>query len=344
MALSILGLSSQLTSDVPLEVPADYGFGRDAVASNTSDYTPYASSADDSQSYSNSFWQVLTKRTTTTPPPPPPIEPAPIQFPNGPTLVNFNENSDSVGRHYYILTQAGVLDAVSLAISAFRGVDAYPDSFARYFPPADACSVKAVFQQLYSPHAGPASAVFSDYKIYYETSSDISQLAMTNRDCSINMLGNSPSKMTPSADDPGALRGYCVLCPLLFQWSPGRLADVGGCNALDPYTSLKMDAAGSTILHEWLHWTRLFKPIVGLAIIDFYPPIGWSPPNGYGVYNSWLLNRNYPSRTLFNADSYMWFAMESYWRQMCPNWVPIDPPAGAPSLPAPALVPGGPIP
>ena len=98
------------------------------------------------------------------------------------------------------------------------------------------------------------------------------------------------------------------------------------CCELDDWTSFQMLPLAGTILHEFLHWEYLTSEL-GYQIGDWNSPAvpNALPPNGYGPYNCQLVGANGEEFSLRNADNYVWYALEVYWRKVCPNR-PFEPP------------------
>ena len=140
--------------------------------------------------------------------------------------------------------------------------------------------------------------------------------------------------------------GIAVLCPgsmekkdLPSEVTAGDSGDGNGgngkehanhitCCMLDDWSSNVMLPTGGVVLHEFLHWEYLTSGALGLndqrepqSIRDWnYPPEpNVSPPDGYGPNNCALLRARGDSAPLLNADSYVWYALEAFWRKACPG-------------------------
>ena len=89
-------------------------------------------------------------------------------FNNRPNLVIFASDISALRR-----TEQGVYDAVTLAMAGLQGVDLYPDSYARYFPPGGECRIRSVFRRILGNSDAPrdtAAGAFINYIIYYQCS------------------------------------------------------------------------------------------------------------------------------------------------------------------------------
>jgi hypothetical protein len=85
---------------------------------------------------------------------------------------------------------------------------------------------------------------------------------------------------------------------------------------------------GGVALHEFLHWEYLTSGALGLndqrgpqSIRDWnYPPEpNVSPPDRYSPNSCALLRARGDWVPLLNADSYVWYALEAFWRKACPG-------------------------
>ena len=113
---------------------------------------------------------------------------------------------------------------------------------------------------------------------------------------------------------------YTVMCPVAFN-NPGfhRSLNSYGCNDLQETADLYMICPGSLLLHELMHWNRLtLETYGGIDIRDW----NWQgdstvdPPNGCCPLNAFTL-QELDEGPGYNADSYVWFALESYWSLKC---------------------------
>ena len=162
--------------------------------------------------------------------------------------------------------------------------------------------------------------------------------------------------VVPNPDDIRDV--YTVMCPLAFN-DPDfhRSLDSYGCNDLENTADTYMICPGSLMLHELMHWNCLTtEAVTGLDIVDWnwQRIAGVKPPDGYGPSNAYALQiKNL--EPWFNADSYVWFALESYWSLRCshtfldpgqvdtfeapdlPDYVPVYPPTAPGRLPPPAV-------
>jgi len=137
------------------------------------------------------------------------------------------------------------------------------------------------------------------------------------------------------------------LCPELFEYPsldtienpPPRLRDpppantpfIGyTCDRLGDHDTDWMLSPGGVVLHEFMHWTHLFRNVP-----DFYTWIpdgfikdfrGPNPANGYGTFNAeqllffstkWNPKNFRQNEVLQNADNYAVYAHSKYWSFVC---------------------------
>ena len=118
----------------------------------------------------------------------------------------------------------------------------------------------------------------------------------------------------------------CVLCPNAFNLGGLRTTT---CDSLGTVTSAQMDVLGATMLHEFMHWEFMTVPLIGYPIYDWnrvlYNP-GAYPANAYGAFNCAEINRlslqpasrgKIVPNPMQNTDSFVYFALETYWRKKC---------------------------
>lgn len=125
---------------------------------------------------------------------------------------------------------------------------------------------------------------------------------------------------------------YMVLCPQLFTRYPRPLLG-WDCDHVPEAANGAIITIGTMMLHEITHWNALTlkaAPQIPLRVADYGYALGGvrvpndgMPPDGYGPYNAMMLNRNRgrgrgtDKQPYQIADSFMWFALESYWSDTC---------------------------
>lgn len=200
-------------------------------------------------------------------------------------------------------------DAILLAQHAYENIDDDNTIFPNYFGLRSRNGVKKVFGAIIG-----SSSLLGNY--------DGSEL-----------LGNIHVQTTDSSDlcSTGTLAytttdtvgQHIVLCPDAFKkkaigklngadpTKPGDASHFIDCNTLkaNGHVSYLMNALGATLVHEYTHYDELTKDIFqGKPIID--------QDNGYGPYNVYgRLNKN--TAAFLNADSYMYYAVHSYFNKAC---------------------------
>ena len=223
---------------------------------------------------------------------------------------------------YFVSREEGIRAATAWADSlvlAYAAVHADYSSFwfQRYFRPQDAALVKAVFQQYLGPTAdGNDVFPLGDISIG-DVENDV--VGCDNPDKIIAyMLQNGP---IPN-------QGIAVLCPPVFE---DHLMQELHSNMLDTFVSQKKGGMGQILLHEFLHWDYLVEPALGMHIGDWNSPPKPNvfPAEGYGPYNAMLVRQTENlipenNAALKNADNYVYFALEAYWRQRYPG-IEFDP-------------------
>ena len=236
------------------------------------------------------------------------------QFPN-----NNRENQAKVGWGEIFL----------LVREALRAVCERSSSFYRYFSEEDASYVSNVLTYIQGPNGrGPTEITQVDrpLRILYgdQPSAGASfDICLTQSNFlawflnwSDDMVGGPVMLLCPPA--------FITLRKRLLEWT---------CEELPDAVTSGMATLSSLMLHEVTHWNILTlrsAPAFDLRVNDYgfglngqTIPTDGMPPNGYGPYNAMMLNRNrarglaedkQPTR---NADSWMYFALESYWSRVC---------------------------
>lgn len=104
-----------------------------------------------------------------------------------------------------------------------------------------------------------------------------------------------------------------IICPVAFTYAGGidkAYRDVAAvtCDTVGYEVSKRMNTMGSTILHEYTHFTRLVVPPLTAATED---------------YENKLHQLKVIARTgdaVYNAESYAQFANEAFWTLKCGRW------------------------
>jgi hypothetical protein len=216
----------------------------------------------------------------------------------------------------------GYAEMYLLAQAALFGVCQRNAAFLRYFSEKDAEPVRKVFQYLLGPMGtGTREVADVSWPLSILYGNQPSGGDRTNP-CQVN-----PTFTAWMVNDRVDGRGpMIILCPRLFTLSPRPLLE-WDCDHLPAYADIDIQTVGSVLLHEFTHWNILTLKASSLKVVDYgfgLNAMGVSndgnPPHGYGPYNAMVLNQKangvFKQPTL-NADSYAWFALESYWSLKC---------------------------
>ncbi|KAL8664179.1 MAG: hypothetical protein Q9202_003257 [Teloschistes flavicans] len=79
------------------------------------------------------------------------------------------------------------------------------------------------------------------------------------------------------------------------------------------HVSYHMESLGALFLHEYLHYDSLVKQVYGRPILDQQLPNGDDAYGPVAVYDN--LNKKTLARV--NADSYAFYAMHLFWKEVC---------------------------
>lgn len=123
-----------------------------------------------------------------------------------------------------------------------------------------------------------------------------------------------------------------VMCPYAVEAQNSQNLFDMTCEQVGTVVSYDMDSLASIIFHDFLYLLCMTNLVMSAAILDWNSDNkvpNANPPNGYGPYNAMEINRlsdpspideetavAYP---LYNADNYVYFALEVFWRQKCPK-------------------------
>ncbi|KAI4105164.1 MAG: hypothetical protein L6R37_002883 [Teloschistes peruensis] len=210
--------------------------------------------------------------------------------------------------------EAAIVDALQLALVALELIDNDADIYPHYFSRRDREKVKAVYERV-AGECKTGNVLLS--KIHIQTT-DLSNPPGCDKETLVYMRG-------PATD---AL--IMVLCPPdVFQkkaytrligddtrdpeTQPDRYLRCQDITADGQHVSYRMESLGALFLHEYLHYDTLTQPIYGRPILDQKLPSGEDAYGPVAVYDN--LNKNLLSRV--NADSYVFYAVHSFWREVC---------------------------
>lgn len=123
--------------------------------------------------------------------------------------------------------------------------------------------------------------------------------------------------MTENPPDWGRVGGVASGAP---EWG-------FGCEGLQGRDTSLMKVVGTTVLHEFFHWPKIFRDVPGydtwIRVNGYNGPqiIDTSSnaiPNPYGPWNTMRINQLPPdpasgkSQSIQNAENYVWYALSKY--------------------------------
>ena len=200
-------------------------------------------------------------------------------------------------------------DALLLAQHAHDNIDNDDTIFSNYFDEGDRAGVKNVFGAI----IGSPSLLLHHYDGSDLLGNILVQTTDTENSCSEQTLAYTNDGKT---DHP-----YIVLCPNAFKKK--AITDLNGadhedadgaghyidCDTLkaNGHVSYLMNSLGATLLHEYTHYDDLTEHVFGASIID--------QDDGYGPYN--VYGKLDHAFSPFNADSYLYYAVHSYFNDEC---------------------------
>jgi hypothetical protein len=210
-----------------------------------------------------------------------------------------------------------------LARAALMGLCQRNRAFERYFQESEADNVRKVFAYILGNGWGPrevANPAWPLHVIY----ANAPPPGMAYNPCQNSIWTNLNAVTWNWRTDQKGIA--ILLCPRLFVEYPRTLLD-WDCDHIPAYAIESIATRGSILLHEFVHLNVLTFPAAGIRVLDYgldfwgkKIPKDGLPVDGYGPYNAWVLNNNAnkaDKQPSLNADSYMWFALESYWSQQC---------------------------
>lgn len=151
--------------------------------------------------------------------------------------------------------------------------------------------------------ATTVGAVLDTYNAAFQ-SGKINQIRIDRRDIFSTCVDENGGRHTYAYIEP--TQGIMHFCNKALFGQP-RLKDLS-CNSLGNRVSSRMDSFEATILHELFHWQGLGDQVTRYRISDY----------AYGAANSQRLASD--PRAIYNADSYTWFVIETYFTRKCLNW------------------------
>ncbi|EXJ70606.1 uncharacterized protein A1O5_06676 [Cladophialophora psammophila CBS 110553] len=222
--------------------------------------------------------------------------------------------------------------------------------FLRYFRPEDADFVKNIFRTIANI---PLDAVITGQTLVSVLTTPNTELNPRFRQATLSI---SDSLLPPDRqgctgrinafmfEDDSHGNANIYLCDPYFGWpsiediadppqtpwardNQGRPLPGYSCDNLGDYDSDWMKTTGSTILHEFIHWSWFFVYVPNWYIfirggtIDDYR--GPNPKHGYGPYRARQIKDIYGSltqpypETLNNDDNYVYYALSKYWSWRC---------------------------
>jgi hypothetical protein len=210
---------------------------------------------------------------------------------------------------------------MELAAAAFKNIGPpgqESSSFLRYFNREDRSRVAAVFKAILGPN-GAGQDILRWYTVYWENGDPTNTITTTNCRPDGSLLGYATRWVSPTPRDPHAQRAYMVLCPAV-NWIS---TDASLCDRVTDQNHPRVPFVGfrsmaRAMLHELTHWQRVIGCMSYGEISDFpiHPPYPLmsqpsNPLDGYGAWNAMLV-RSRGFKAIYNADSYAWFALESW--------------------------------
>ncbi|KAK4693733.1 hypothetical protein P7C71_g3720, partial [Lecanoromycetidae sp. Uapishka_2] len=203
-------------------------------------------------------------------------------------------------------------DAAELASYVLTSIDTDTTIYPHYFNEADRAGVKSVYTSILGTTAIPQNP---------STGNDLLGNILVQRNDVENQCGN-PRTLAYMADH-NTQKPFIILCPNAFK----KKAVTAMNGAEDPednpndakwyilcddlningHVSYLMNSLGATMLHEYTHYDALTQSIFNAEIID--------QPNGYGPFN--VYDRLDKSLAKLNSDSYMYYALQVLWTELC---------------------------
>lgn len=93
------------------------------------------------------------------------------------------------------------------------------------------------------------------------------------------------------SEEGGIYKGYSGVAPVK-------------CSGLDAEVSWRMRSLGSNFLHEFMHFSGLVRP-----------PLTRRPTDN--AYHPWGVRTLDKTLAAYNADSFQWYALETFWSAYC---------------------------
>ncbi|KAL8685906.1 MAG: hypothetical protein Q9218_007476 [Villophora microphyllina] len=210
--------------------------------------------------------------------------------------------------------EAAIYDALQLVLVTLELIDKDSVVYPHYFARRDKDKVKQVFEAVAGP-CGTGNVLLSNIHIQTTDTRPPGCDEWTPAHMNVHD-GDSP---------------FIVLCPL-HVWKKKAFTILAGagdpdinpgiwpdeylrCKEVvgDGRVNWRMETLGAILLHEYLHFNLLVKHVYDKEILD------QKLPDGRGAYGPWAvydnLNQNLLSRV--NADSYVYYAMHLFWKEVC---------------------------
>ena len=205
-------------------------------------------------------------------------------------------------------------DALELASYVLSAIDKDTTIYPNYFADEDRANVKAVYSAIIGQTIVPENP---------STGNDLLGKILVQTTDTENKCDDQTLAYTNDGDTE---KPYIVLCPNAFKKkavtslkgaenpadNPNDAAHYIQCldfEADGGHVSYKMNSLGATLLHEYTHDDNLVKSIFSASIID--------QTDGYGPVN--VYNKLDKGLAKLNADSYIYYASEVLWSELCGN-------------------------
>ncbi|KAL8686700.1 MAG: hypothetical protein Q9218_006927 [Villophora microphyllina] len=200
-------------------------------------------------------------------------------------------------------------DALQLILVVLETIDTDNAIYEHYFDRRDKDKVKAVFQRL----AGACDTGNVDLSKLRITAIDTADPGCDGRTLAHTSYSNVP-------------KPFIVICDLGFK----KKAYTNLKGARDPennpdhylrckeitdngHVSVIMNGLGATLLHEYMHFERVLNDIYGKTIDDQMLTKTKTAYGSVAVYD----NLNKKTLARLNVDSYVYYATQTFWTEVC---------------------------
>lgn len=231
-------------------------------------------------------------------------------------LYKLGQNSPSDAS---ILQQA-YLDMVQVV--TFVAANPNPQVMARYFSPADAADVTAIFNtvRLMAQPGGFPNPLADVLPIW----TDLSDITVVHTN-GIKELGTLAES---DRTNIGITTGQ-IINVYDFGWTAlwqRLLGDLQCARDIGPKTNYKMHFLGTLLLHETLHFDVVTFLAWGVGVGGPYldDQAGSFPclSKAYGPWEAIQLLGRDPALAKINIENYVWYALETFWLNRCPGRAP----------------------